>query len=123
MSTYGFDGWTSIGRCNIHTVHNRERVLADHGPLLPAREYPVAPERGGRRDDFANYLTWLSNLRAAFTAAGHSWGITITLPSSFWYLQNFDVVKLEPVVDWFNMLGSWSLIHPGPSSGWQTHDC
>ncbi|KAH8892941.1 glycoside hydrolase [Thozetella sp. PMI_491] len=80
MSTYGFDG-----------------VDIDW-------EYPVAPERSGRPEDFANYPILLQNLRSAFNTAGHSYGLSITLPSSFWYLQNFDIVKLEPIVDWFNMM-------------------
>ncbi|KAL1869089.1 hypothetical protein VTK73DRAFT_3367 [Phialemonium thermophilum] len=75
-------------------------------------EYPVAPERSGRPEDFDNYPRWLSNLRSAFSASGHNFGLSITLPSSFWYLQNFDIVKLEPIVDWFNMMeydlhGTW----------------
>lgn len=65
----------------------------------------MAPERNGRPEDYANFPSWLTNLRADFAATGHNWGITITLPSSFWYLQNFDIVKLEPIVDWFNMMG------------------
>jgi hypothetical protein len=69
------------------------------------REYPVAPERSGRPEDLQNYPIFLQNLRNAFQAAGKSWGLSITMPSSFWYLQHFDVVKLEPIVDWFNMMG------------------
>ena len=80
------------------------------------REYPVAPERSGRPEDYTSYPTWLANLRSAFTAAGHNYGLSITLPSSFWYLQNFDIVKLEPVVDWFNMMGK----HKDQSS-WLTY--
>jgi chitinase len=82
MSTYGFDG-----------------VDIDW-------EYPVAPERSGRPEDFANYPMFLQNLRDAFNNAGKTWGLTITMPSSFWYLQNFDIVALEQVVDWFNMMGA-----------------
>jgi hypothetical protein len=81
-------------------------------------EYPVAPERSGRPEDFQNYPIFLQNLRNAFHAAGKSWGLTITMPSSFWYLQHFDVTKLEPIVDWFNMMGmSWDfdLYAPGES--------
>jgi len=69
------------------------------------REYPVASDRSGRPEDFANYPKFLANIRSAFAASGHNWGISITLPSSFWYLQNFDIVNLEPVVDWFNVMG------------------
>ena len=69
-------------------------------------EYPVATERSGRPADYQNYPTFLRNLRNAFQAAGKNWGVTITMPSSFWYLQHFDIVKLEPVVDWFNMMGN-----------------
>lgn len=68
-------------------------------------EYPVAPERSGRPADYQNYPVFLRNLRSAFHAAGKNWGVTITMPSSFWYLQHFDIVKLEAVVDWFNMMG------------------
>jgi GH18 family chitinase len=68
-------------------------------------EYPVAEERSGRPEDYDNYPVFLRNLKNAFQAAGKSWGVTITMPSSFWYLQHFDIVKLEPVVDWFNMMG------------------
>lgn len=67
-------------------------------------EYPVAPERSGRPADFQNFPVMLQNLRNAFNAAGKSWGITITLPSSFFYLQRFDIVKLEKTVDWFNIM-------------------
>ncbi|KAK3901352.1 hypothetical protein C8A05DRAFT_16453 [Staphylotrichum tortipilum] len=67
-------------------------------------EYPVAAERSGRPADYQNYPVFLRNLRNAFQAAGKNWGVTITMPSSFWYLQHFDIVKLEPVVDWFNMM-------------------
>ena len=37
-------------------------------------------------------------------ASGHNYGLTITLPSSYWYLQNFDIVNIEPLVDWFNVM-------------------
>lgn len=31
-------------------------------------------------------------------------GISATLPSSYWYLQHFDLVGMEPHLDWFNMM-------------------
>ena len=30
-------------------------------------------------------------------------GLSVTLPSSYWYLQHFDIVHLEKHVDWFNV--------------------
>ncbi|KAK4149689.1 chitinase [Chaetomidium leptoderma] len=31
-------------------------------------------------------------------------GISITLPASYWYLRGFDIVNLEPHVDFFNIM-------------------
>lgn len=33
-------------------------------------------------------------------------------PSSFWYMQHFDIVSIDPIVDWFNIMtydlhGTW----------------
>ncbi|KAJ5608926.1 glycoside hydrolase family 18 protein [Penicillium herquei] len=93
MSTYGFDG-----------------VDIDW-------EYPVAPERGGQAADFANYVSFLKNLRSALGSDGHNYGLTITLPSSYWYMQNFDIKSLESYVDWFNLMtydlhGTWDSTDP-----------
>jgi chitinase len=76
------------------------------------REYPVAPERSGTPADFVNYVTFLANLKAALVASGHAYGLSITIPSSYWYLRNFDIVRIAPIVDWFNMMtydlhGTW----------------
>lgn len=49
-------------------------------------------------------MTFLSNLKAALASSGHDYGLSITIPASFWYLQNFDIVSIEPIVDWFNMM-------------------
>jgi chitinase len=64
-------------------------------------EYPVASDRGGNEADFANYVTFLSELS---TACGSTYGISATLPSSYWYMQGFDIVGMEPYVDWFNLM-------------------
>lgn len=77
MQTYGFDG-----------------VDIDW-------EYPVATERGGKATDYGNYVLWLTNLR---TALGSHYGLSITLPSSYWYMKNFAIVELAKVVDWFNIM-------------------
>ncbi|OBT73001.1 hypothetical protein VF21_07849 [Pseudogymnoascus sp. 05NY08] len=77
-------------------------------------EYPVAPDRFGSPDDFVNFVSFLKNLRAAFDNAGlsHRFGISLTLPSSYWYLQGFDIAGMEPIIDWFNVMtydlhGTW----------------
>ncbi|KAJ5921194.1 CAZyme family GH18 [Penicillium verhagenii] len=77
MQTYGFDG-----------------VDIDW-------EYPAADDRGGVAADFSNFPTFLAELRASF---GSALGISTTLPSSYWYLQHFDVLNMEPSVDWFNFM-------------------
>jgi chitinase len=64
----------------------------------------VAPERSGNVADYGNYVSFLKNLKAALTASGHDYGLSITIPASYWYLQNFDIVNIEPIVDWFNMM-------------------
>lgn len=64
METYGFDG-----------------VDMDW-------EYPVAEERSGQSADFANYVSFLKNLRSALGGSGHNYGLTITVPSSYWYECN-----------------------------------
>ncbi|KAK6526922.1 hypothetical protein TWF281_010118 [Arthrobotrys megalospora] len=104
MATYGFDG-----------------VDIDW-------EYPVAPERSGRPADRANFVTMLRNMRAAFQRAGRNYGITITIPASFWYLQHFDIVNIEKVVDWINVMsydlrGEWDKenVWTGPYIGAHTN--
>ncbi|KAH8653610.1 hypothetical protein BX600DRAFT_526827, partial [Xylariales sp. PMI_506] len=73
-------------------------------------EYPGAPDRGGNDADFANYPTFLSNLKTELDQYGY--GLSITIPASYWYLQYFDVVTISGIVDWFNMMtydmhGTW----------------
>lgn len=50
----------------------------------------------------ANYLSLVKELNAAF---GTTKWISLTLPSSFWYLQGFDVAGMADYVDWFNFMG------------------
>ena len=35
---------------------------------------------------------------------GNKYGITLTLPTSYWYLQHFDLENIQPSVDWFNFM-------------------
>jgi chitinase len=66
-------------------------------------EYPEADDRSGRKEDFANFPTFIARVKKALKATGGRDGLSITLPASYWYLQHFDIVKLVKDVDWFNM--------------------
>ncbi|CAK7203033.1 hypothetical protein SEUCBS139899_005762 [Sporothrix eucalyptigena] len=94
MDTYGFDG-----------------VDLDW-------EYPGADDRGGVAADTANFVALVSQMKTVF---GGKYGLTVTLPTSYWYLQHFDVVGLQPHVDWFNLMaydlhGTWdsASVYVGP---------
>lgn len=45
------------------------------------REYSVASDRQGDPTDFVNYVSLLKELRSA---VGNNYGISITLPTSYW---------------------------------------
>ncbi|KAH5753411.1 hypothetical protein HBI88_215530 [Parastagonospora nodorum] len=64
-------------------------------------EYPQADDRGGAEVDRDNYVALVKQMRSAF---GSKYGITVTLPTSYWYLQHFDLAGLQPNVDWFNLM-------------------
>ncbi|KAJ6024672.1 hypothetical protein N7540_005469 [Penicillium herquei] len=67
-------------------------------------EYPAAGDRGGSPDDTANSVTLLAELREAFDPINPGWEITCTLPSSYWYMQNFDVKSMEKYISFFNFM-------------------
>ncbi|OJJ42539.1 hypothetical protein ASPZODRAFT_147179 [Penicilliopsis zonata CBS 506.65] len=67
-------------------------------------EYPVADDRGGIPADFENYVLLLSRLRARLNNMGRPMGLSVTLPASYWYLRGFDIINLEPHVDWYNVM-------------------
>jgi chitinase len=76
-------------------------------------EYPGAADRGGTDADFANLTTFMAQLKSSLGG----YGVTMTLPSSYWYLQHFDVVGLQKNVDWFNFMsydihGTWDGNNP-----------
>ncbi|KAJ6031855.1 class V chitinase [Penicillium herquei] len=64
-------------------------------------EYPAASDRGGTSADTDNFATLVAEMRSSW---GTSYGISATLPSSYWYLQGFDVLEMAKSVDWFNFL-------------------
>ncbi|KAJ6105101.1 hypothetical protein N7523_010175 [Penicillium sp. IBT 18751x] len=73
-------------------------------------EYPAATDRNDRSEDYANFPKFLARLKKAL--AQYKFGLSVTLPTSYWYLQHFDVVSIEPSVDWFNFMsydlhGTW----------------
>lgn len=64
-------------------------------------EYPGAEDRGGRPEDTENFVQLCKEMKAAF---GRRYGLSVTLPASFWYLRHFDVAGMEPHVDWLNIM-------------------
>jgi GH18 family chitinase len=68
-----------------------------------------ADDRGGRPEDYENYVTLLKEMRAAFDEINPGWGITMAIPASYWYLQHFDVGEMQKYVDWFNLMRYLSL--------------
>ncbi len=54
-------------------------------------EYPGADDRGGHPEDAQNYVELLKETRDRFQSLRRGWGISFTAPSSYWYLQHFDI--------------------------------
>ncbi|KAJ7264087.1 hypothetical protein B0H12DRAFT_1102814 [Mycena haematopus] len=67
-------------------------------------EYPVAEDRGGSSGDKANYPTFLKAIKKAFSPYGYE--LSFTAPSSYWYLQNYDLPSLLGAggADWVNVM-------------------
>ncbi|KAJ6133731.1 class V chitinase [Penicillium sp. IBT 18751x] len=64
-------------------------------------EYPAADDRGGSAADTDNFVKLLNEMRSSW---GTSYGISVTLPSSYWYLQGFDLSAMAKHLDWFNFM-------------------
>ncbi|UKZ58865.1 uncharacterized protein TrAtP1_000187 [Trichoderma atroviride] len=80
-------------------------------------EYPGADDRGGSDADAANYVALLKELRAAIASSGHSYIVTFTAPTSYWYLRHFDIKSMASYVDWINLMsydlhGVWDSTNP-----------
>ncbi|KAJ7488142.1 hypothetical protein FB451DRAFT_1226548 [Mycena latifolia] len=73
-------------------------------------EYPAASDRGGAPQDTKNYVSFMAAVKKAFSGPGY--GLTFTAPSSYWYLQHFDLPGLLQHADWVNVMtydlhGTW----------------
>src|SRR5690349_10035600 len=80
-------------------------------------EYPGAGDRGGNDDDGINYTQLLSELRDAIAKDGKDYTVSFTAPSSYWYLQHFDLASMMEVVDYCNLMtydlhGVWDRDNP-----------
>jgi chitinase len=58
----------------------------------------------------------MQTLREVFDASGGGYGLTFTIPASYWYLKWFDVASMLQYADWTNLMsydmhGTWD----GPS--------
>ena len=79
-------------------------------------EYPAASDRGGIPSDTDAFVDLLSDMRDAFDGVNPGWEITCTLPSSYWYLQNFDLPSMQKFISWFNFMsydlhGMWDQLN------------
>lgn len=86
--------------------------------LTRSYRYPGADDRGGSVNDRVNFVSLLEEMRFSF---GSRYGISVTLPSSYWYMQNFDLLGMEQHLDWFNVMtydihGTWDStdVYSGP---------
>lgn len=62
---------------------------------------PGAPDRGGKPGDTENFVSLVKEMRAAF---GGQFGISLTLPASYWYLRWFKPLEMQPYVDFFGLM-------------------
>ncbi|PWY66472.1 class V chitinase [Aspergillus sclerotioniger CBS 115572] len=75
-------------------------------------EYPVDSDRGGREEDYKNFPKFMANLKSALMGTGGRDRLSLTLPTSYWYLRHFDIKSLAKSVDYFNYIsydlhGTW----------------
>ncbi|KAJ5200417.1 Glycoside hydrolase superfamily [Penicillium cf. griseofulvum] len=84
----------------IHNVINFMETYGFDGADLDW-EYPGADDRGGVPADTANYVALCKEMSAAF---GTKFQLTVTIPTSYWYLQHFDLAKMQDSISWFNLM-------------------
>jgi GH18 family chitinase len=64
-------------------------------------EYPGADDRGGVPADTENYVALCKEMSTAF---GSRFQLTVTIPTSYWYLQHFDLANMQGSISWFNLM-------------------
>lgn len=127
ISVGGWSAGGAIFSSMASTAANRAKFIASALALMNTYgfdgididwEYPAAGDRGGVPEDTANFVQLLSELRAV---CGTKYAITATIPSSYCkstrykhiekpidfregYMQGFDIVGMEPYLDWFNFM-------------------
>jgi chitinase len=67
-------------------------------------EYPSADDRGGKPDDGDNFVQLVKEMKEAF---GGSYGMSVTLPTGYWYLRHFKVKEMEPYIGWYVSMYSY----------------
>ncbi|KAJ5399170.1 hypothetical protein N7465_009659 [Penicillium sp. CMV-2018d] len=67
-------------------------------------EYPGAGDRGGLERDVTNYPLLLKEIRSVFAIRNRDFKISFTAPSSYWYLQWFDLPELVKWADYINLM-------------------
>ncbi|KAJ4199396.1 hypothetical protein NW767_008204 [Fusarium falciforme] len=84
-------------------------------------EYPGATDRGGKKEtELKNFPTLLKNIRKVLDQQLQRPKISITVPTSYWYLRWFDLPELAKHLDFFNVMsydlhGTWDSSNPiGP---------
>jgi chitinase len=92
-------------------------------------EYPGEPDipgiPPGSVDDGVNYLIFLDELRAALPSSA---SLSITAPSSFWYLQAYLIEATATVVDYivfmtYDLHGQWDYGNKYTNPGCPTGNC
>lgn len=76
-----------------------------------------AGDRGGGPDDGENFTQFLKELRAAIDGSGTKYLVSFTAPTSYWYLQHFDIKGSASYADWVNVMsydlhGVWDANDP-----------
>lgn len=102
MRRYGFDGvdldWLVDGLC---------AQLCTRSVLTVFREYPGAGDRGGNgKEDTKNFVKLIETMKKTFDSSPRGgYGLSFTIPSSYWYLRWFDVPAiLKAGASWVNLM-------------------